>query len=150
MQLGDSNCASYSHCQKWSLRIAQLHSPVNIQKRVHWISKNVSKCFIMSSDSSSDDDMIISHYCHRYRKTKTRRLRLHSYIKKNLNWRLFAAAKELHEWDSKFLTLYRMKKDTYHKLMEFITLAIHYVDSNIVNNINSWITSIFTNVSIIF
>ncbi len=84
----------------------------------------------MSSDLSSDDGMIISHCCHHYRKRKTRRFWLYPYIEKNLNCRLFVAAKELEECDSKFLAFHRMKKDTYHKLMELITPAIHYVDSN--------------------
>ncbi len=97
---------------------------------VQWISKNVSKRFIMSSDSRSDDDTIISDYYHCYRKRKTRRFWLHPYIEKNLNCSLFVAVKELHECDSKFLAFYRMKKDTYHKLMELITPAIHYLDSN--------------------
>ncbi len=83
----------------------------------------------MLSDSSSDGDMIISHYYHRYRKRKTRRFWLHPYIEKNLNYRLFVAAKELQECDSKFLAFYGMK-DTYHKLMELITPAIHYIDSD--------------------
>ncbi len=128
-QLGDSNCVSYSHCWNWSLQVAQLPSSMNFQKQVQWISKNVSKCFI-SSDSRSDDDMIISHYYHRYRKRKTRRFWLHPYIEKNLNCRLLVATKELQECDSKFLAFYWMKKDTYYKLMELIIPAIHYVDSN--------------------
>ncbi len=102
--LGDSNCMSYSHCRNWSLRVSQLPSSVNFQKWVQWISKNVSKCFIISSDSSSDDNMIISHYYEHW-------FLLHPYIDKNLNRRLFVAAKELQECDSKFLAFYRMKED---------------------------------------
>ncbi len=64
----------------------------------------------MSSDSSSDDNMIIYHYYNRYRKRKTRKFWIHFYIEKNL--RLFVAAKELQESDLKFLTFCRMKKDT--------------------------------------
>lgn len=85
----------------------------------------------MSSDSSSDDDIIIQYYYYRrYRTRKVRKLWVHPYIENNINCRLLVAAKELQESDSKFLTFYRMRKETYLELTRMITPYIHYTDTN--------------------
>ncbi len=54
----ESQIACHTHTAE--TEVSESPSTVKFQKRVRWISKNVSKCFFISSDSCSDDDMIIS------------------------------------------------------------------------------------------
>ena len=85
----------------------------------------------MSSSGDDDDIIIMYYYYQRYRKRKERKMWVHPYIeKKNINCRAFVAAKELQESDAKFLAFYRMGKETYQRLMEHMTPAFHYTNTN--------------------
>lgn len=76
---------------------------------------------IMSS--SSDDDILACYVYLRLRKKRKRYWR-HPYIENNINCRLFVAAKELSHDDTKFLSMYRMSKETYQQLLNHIAPAI--------------------------
>ena len=84
----------------------------------------------MSSSGDDDDIIIMYYYYQRYRKRKERKMWVHPYIEKNINCRAFVAAKELQESDAKFLAFYRMGKETYQRLMEHMTPAFHYTNTN--------------------
>ena len=55
---------------------------------------------MLSTDSSDEEDVILYYYYRR--RKKQRRCWVHPYIEKNMNCRLFVAAKELQQTDSKF------------------------------------------------
>lgn len=73
--------------------------------------------------SSSDEDILACYIYNRLRKKRKRYWR-HPYIEENINCRLFVAAKELVQDDEKFLSMYRMKKETYQQLLNSIAPAI--------------------------
>ena len=83
------------------------------------------------SSESSDEDML---YLYRYTKARRRRNRrkywVHPYNERNLQCRLFVAAKELQESDAKFLAFYRMSKESYMALTEIITPALRHQNTN--------------------
>lgn len=80
----------------------------------------------MSSDS--DEDVVLYYYYRRRR--RQRRFWVHPYIEKNINCRLFVAAKELEHSDSKFRALYRMSKESYLELINIVSPGIRQRDSN--------------------
>lgn len=85
----------------------------------------------MSSESSSDEeDIVLYYYYCKYRRRTRRKLWIHPYIQRNINCRLFVAAKELQETDSKFLAFYRMTKESYLDLTRMITPAINHQNTN--------------------
>lgn len=84
----------------------------------------------MSSDSSSDEETLFYYYYKHHLKNRKRKCWINPYIEKNINCRLFVAAKELQESDSRFLAFYRMRKETYLQLKEIICSALHYADTN--------------------
>lgn len=73
--------------------------------------------------SSSDDDILECYVYLRLRKKRKRYWR-HPYIENNINCRLFVAANELSQDDTKCLSLYRMSKETYQQLLNHIAPAI--------------------------
>jgi len=78
-----------------------------------FIFSNVS----ISSDSNNDEDIIIFyHYYKHHTKKYRRKFWINPYNEKNMNCRLFVAAKVLQETDSGFLVFYRMRKETYPEL----------------------------------
>lgn len=83
-----------------------------------------------SSDSSSDEEIILYHYYKHHLNKRRRKCWINPYIEKNVNCRLFVAAKELQESDSRFLAFYRMRKETYLQLKEIICPALHYRGTN--------------------
>lgn len=71
--------------------------------------------------SSSDDEDVIAAYNFIRRRRHRRRLYwLHPYIERNVNCRLFVAARELSEDDSYFQSFYRMTKNTYRTLVNIV------------------------------
>nr|CAI5859362.1 unnamed protein product [Callosobruchus analis] len=66
----------------------------------------------------------------RMTRRRQRRLWVHPYIERNFHKRLFVAAREMQEGDTKFLAFYRMSKECYTHLVETLAPAIHYVDTN--------------------
>ena len=49
---------------------------------------------------------------------------VHPYIERNINCRLFVAAKELNQTDAKFKAFYRMSKDSFLELVRLIAPEI--------------------------
>lgn len=76
-----------------------------------------------SSSTSSDEDVLVCYFYRRLRKKRKQYWR-HPYIERNINCRLFVAAKELSQDDAKFQCMYRMTKKTYQKLLNRIAPAI--------------------------
>ena len=71
--------------------------------------------------SSSDDESVIVAYNFIRKRRQRRRLYwVHPYIEKNINCRLFVAARELSEDDSYFQSFYRMSKNTYGALLSIV------------------------------
>lgn len=58
-------------------------------------------------------------------KKKERKYWVHPYIEKYINCRTFIAVKKLQETDAKFLTFYRMSKESYAELVRIISPAVH-------------------------
>lgn len=69
---------------------------------------------------SSDDEVIIAYNFIRRRRNWRRKYWIHPYIERNINCRLFVAARELSEDDSVFQSFYRMTKHTYQNLVSTI------------------------------
>lgn len=83
------------------------------------------------SDTSSDDETIILYYFYRkQRNRRNRRYWVHPYIERNIQCRLFVAAKELQQTDAKFLSLYRMSKESYRHLVDLLVPHIHQRDTH--------------------
>jgi len=79
---------------------------------------------------SSDDEDIIVLYNYIQRRRNKKRYWLHPYIEKNINCRLFVAARELAEDDYVFQTFYRMSKNSYQNLMEMVGPLIQKQNTN--------------------
>lgn len=80
----------------------------------------------MSSDSSDEEALaIFLFYRNRRRQRKSRKYWIHPYIERNINCRVFVAAQELQHDDKKFLSFYRMSKETYLHLVTLLKPAIH-------------------------
>lgn len=82
-----------------------------------------------NEDSSSDDDVVVTYYYNYYRQRKIKRIWCHPYIEKNIHCRLFVAAKELEQSDSKFIAFYRMTKESYQLLIDIVSPSIHQRDT---------------------
>jgi hypothetical protein len=63
----------------------------------------------MSSTDSSDEEDVVAYYYFRRRKQE-KRCWVHPYLEKNIRCRLFVAAQELQQTDSKFIAFYHMSK----------------------------------------
>ncbi|KAL1487967.1 hypothetical protein ABEB36_015348 [Hypothenemus hampei] len=83
------------------------------------------------SSSSDEEDAVIFWYQYRQMKMKAqKRIWVHPYIERNFHCRLFVAAKELQESDTKFLAFYRMSKESYIALVATVAPAIQYKNTN--------------------
>lgn len=81
--------------------------------------------------SSSDEEIVVMYlYLRQRRRRKRRTTWIHPYIEKNINCRMFVAAKELQETDRKFLDCYRMSKTTYLELVEIMTPQLQKQNTN--------------------
>jgi hypothetical protein len=61
---------------------------------------------------------------------KKKRCWVYSYLEKNIRCRLFVAAKELQQTDTKFIAFYRMSKQCYKDLVQLIAPAIQQQNTN--------------------
>jgi len=82
-----------------------------------------------SNEDSSSDDVVVTYYYNYYRQRKIKRMWCHPYIEKNIHCRLFVAAKELKQSDSKFITFYRMTKESYQFLIDIVSPSIRQRDT---------------------
>ena len=81
--------------------------------------------------SSDEEDLLLLTYLRcRKKKKKHSKFWVHPYIYKNFNRRLFIAAKELSEDDSKFQTFYRMSKNTFTDLVLIVGPSIQKQNTN--------------------
>ncbi|KAL0879269.1 hypothetical protein ABMA27_003049 [Loxostege sticticalis] len=81
--------------------------------------------------SSSDEEIVVMYlYLRQRRRRKRRTMWIHPYIEKNINCRMFVAAKELQESDRKILDCYRMSKTTYLELVEIMTPQLQKQNTN--------------------
>ncbi|XP_047525133.1 protein ALP1-like [Pieris napi] len=84
----------------------------------------------MSSDSSDEEALaVFLFYRNRRRQRKSRKYWIHPYIERNINCRVFVAAQELQHDDKKFLSFYRMSKETYLHLVTLLKPAIHQLNT---------------------
>jgi hypothetical protein len=74
-----------------------------------------------STDSSDEEDVVVYYY---FRRKQEKRCCVHPYLEKNIHCRLFVAAKELQQTDSKFIAFYRMSKQCYMDLVQLIAPAV--------------------------
>jgi hypothetical protein len=84
----------------------------------------------MSSTDSSDEEDVVAYYSFRRRKQE-KRCWVHPYLEKNICCRLFVAAKELQQTDSKFVAFYRMSKQWNTDLVQLIVPAIQQQNTNV-------------------
>lgn len=84
---------------------------------------------MMSSTDSSDEEDVVAYYYFRRRKQE-KRCWVRPYLEKNIRCRLFVAAKELQQTDSKFIAFYRMSKQCYMDLVQLIAPAIRQQNTN--------------------
>ncbi|CAH2007715.1 unnamed protein product [Acanthoscelides obtectus] len=82
------------------------------------------------SETSDDETIILYYFYRKQRNRRNRRYWVHPYIKRNIKCRLFVAAKELQQTDAKFLSLYRMSKESYTHLVELLVPHIHQRDTH--------------------
>lgn len=82
--------------------------------------------------SSDEEDVILYYYVRRrrLRQKQKRRFWVHPYIQRNLSSRLFIAARELSENDTKFQSVYRMGKRTFEQLVEITSPIIQRRNTN--------------------
>lgn len=80
--------------------------------------------------SSDEEDVVLYYLYRRMKRRSERRFRGHPYIERNFHGRLFVGAQELHMNDSEFLAIYRMSKESYAVLLELVSPAIHYTNTN--------------------
>jgi hypothetical protein len=85
----------------------------------------------MSSTDSSDEEDVVANYYFRRRKQEKKKFWVHPYLEKNIRCRLFIAAKELQQTDSKFIAFYGMSKQCYMDLVQLIAPAIRQQNTNI-------------------
>lgn len=79
----------------------------------------------MSSNSSDDEGLAVFLFYRNRRRQRKRKYWIHPYIERNINCRVFVAAQELQYDDKKFLSFYRMSKETYLHLVMLLKPAIH-------------------------
>ncbi|CAH1989060.1 unnamed protein product [Acanthoscelides obtectus] len=82
------------------------------------------------SETSDDETIILYYFYRKQRNLRNRRYWVHPYIERNIKCRLFVAAKELQQTDAKFLSLYRMSKESYTHLVELLVPHIHQRDTH--------------------
>lgn len=78
---------------------------------------------------SDDEDVILAYHYIRSRR-KRRLYWTHPYIERNINCRLFIAARELLEDDSVFHSFYRMSKTTYQNLLQIVGPLLQKQNTN--------------------
>lgn len=115
-------------------RAATLPIRLKIGKRIdfHTYLRVVFRDFeVVAKMSSDEEDLLLLNFLRRRKKNKKRRkFWVHPYIYRNHNRRLFIAAKELAEHDSKFQTFYRMSKNTFKDLMLMVGPALQKQNTN--------------------
>lgn len=82
------------------------------------------------SSTSEDEEEIVACFLRRRQRRKRRKYWCHPYIEKNVRCRLFVAAEQLKETDSKFIAFYRMSKESYVELVKMVAPFIHKVNTN--------------------
>lgn len=82
------------------------------------------------SNSSSDEDDVIDYYQYRRLRRVQRKHWIHPYITRNVNTRLFVAAKEFSQTDRKFIAFYKMSKESYRELVRMVGPFIEKMDTN--------------------
>ncbi|KAF5282319.1 hypothetical protein FQR65_LT14373 [Abscondita terminalis] len=93
---------------------------------ISWCSSEI-ELLIMFFDSDEED---IIDYCQYRRQRRVQREYWIHPLSKNVNSRLFVAAKELSQTDRKFIAFYRMSKESYLELTRMVTPLIEKMNTN--------------------
>lgn len=82
------------------------------------------------SSTSEDEEDIIAYFLRRRQRRIRRKYWCHPYIERNIRTRLFVAAEQLKETDSKFIAFYRMSKESYVELVHMLAPSLQRQDTN--------------------